>query len=225
MKLIILDDGLYQLIPVTKQVMEQISLLAPVDCMDLCEILRLKLSGYADTINLHIMNDGSGSFSDQSHTVIPLDYPVRSNKAKNSKLGMSHNVKCQKFGTTVAQFYMVKEETTSERYLGVIATEKGWGGRHLTLHKVNARELSEDLKPIDDMSQIYAKHPNEFAYKIDTKDSKKGHVVSVYSFSFDRLSLKFNPLTEKYTKTLDNHGLNQRWKFDAAAIIENAESN
>jgi hypothetical protein len=62
MELIILDDGLYQLIPVTKQVMEHISLLAPVDCMDLCEILRLKLSGYANTINLHIMNDGSGSF-------------------------------------------------------------------------------------------------------------------------------------------------------------------
>jgi len=62
MELIILDDGLYQLIPVTKQVMEHISLLAPVDCMDLCEILRLKLSGYVDTINLHIMNDGSGSF-------------------------------------------------------------------------------------------------------------------------------------------------------------------
>ena len=62
MELIILDDGLYQLIPVTKQVMEHISLLAPVDCMDLCEILRLKLSGYANTLNLHIMNDGSGSF-------------------------------------------------------------------------------------------------------------------------------------------------------------------
>ena len=61
MELIILNDGLYQLIPVTKQVMEHISLLAPVDCMGICEILRLKLSGYADTINLHVMNDGSGS--------------------------------------------------------------------------------------------------------------------------------------------------------------------
>ena len=29
--------------------------------MDLCEILRLKLTGYVDTLNLHIMNDGSGS--------------------------------------------------------------------------------------------------------------------------------------------------------------------
>ena len=61
MELIILNDGLYQLIPVTKQMMEHISLLDEVNCMDLCEILRLKLTGYADTLNLHIMNDGSGS--------------------------------------------------------------------------------------------------------------------------------------------------------------------
>ena len=61
MELIILNDGLYQLIPVSKQMMEHISLLEEVDCMDLCEILRLKLTGYVDTLNLHIMNDGSGS--------------------------------------------------------------------------------------------------------------------------------------------------------------------
>ena len=61
MDLIILNDGLYQLVPVTKQMMEHISLLEPVNCMDLCEILRLKLTGYVDTLNLHIMKDGSGS--------------------------------------------------------------------------------------------------------------------------------------------------------------------
>ncbi len=61
MELIILNDGLYQLIPVTKQMTEHMSLLGEVNCMDLCEILRLKLTGYADTLNLHIMNDGSGS--------------------------------------------------------------------------------------------------------------------------------------------------------------------
>ena len=61
MELIILDDGLYRLIPVSKQMMEHISLLEPVNCMDLCDILRLKLTGYVDTLNLHIMNDGSGS--------------------------------------------------------------------------------------------------------------------------------------------------------------------
>ena len=62
MDLIILNDGLYQLIPVTKQIMEGIVITAEINCFDLCEILRLKLSGYVDTLNLHIMNDGSGSF-------------------------------------------------------------------------------------------------------------------------------------------------------------------
>ena len=45
MDLIILNDGLYQLIPVTKQIMEGIVITAEVDCFDVCEILRLKLSG------------------------------------------------------------------------------------------------------------------------------------------------------------------------------------
>ena len=61
MDLIILNDGLYQLVPVTKEMTEHLSLLAEVDCMDLCEILRLKLTGYVDSLNLHIMNDGTGS--------------------------------------------------------------------------------------------------------------------------------------------------------------------
>ena len=62
MDLIILDDGLYQLIPVTKKMLEGIVLTEKVDCLELCEILRLKLSGYVDTLNLHIMNDGSGNW-------------------------------------------------------------------------------------------------------------------------------------------------------------------
>ena len=62
MDLIILNDGLYQLIPVTTKILEGIELVDKVDCFDLCEILRLKLSGYVDTLNLHIMNDGSVSF-------------------------------------------------------------------------------------------------------------------------------------------------------------------
>ena len=61
MELIIQSDGLFQLVPVTNTMMEHISLLEKVDCFDLCEILRLKLTGYVDTLNLHIMNDGSGS--------------------------------------------------------------------------------------------------------------------------------------------------------------------
>ena len=59
MDLIILNDGIYQLIPVTSKILEDISLVSKIDCFDLCEILRLKLSGYVDTLNLHIMKDGS----------------------------------------------------------------------------------------------------------------------------------------------------------------------
>ena len=62
MELIIQNDGLYQLVPVTKEMMEHISLLVKVDCMDLCEILRLKLTSYVDSLNLNVMNDGSGNF-------------------------------------------------------------------------------------------------------------------------------------------------------------------
>ena len=62
MDLIILNDGLYQLIPVTKEIMEGIELFSDVSCFDICDILRLKLTGYVDTLNLHIMNDGSGTF-------------------------------------------------------------------------------------------------------------------------------------------------------------------
>ena len=59
MDLIILNDGLYQLIPVTKQMLEGIVLTDKIDCFDLCDILRLKLTGYVDTLNLHVMKDGS----------------------------------------------------------------------------------------------------------------------------------------------------------------------
>ena len=62
MDLIILNDGLYQLIPVTKEILEGIVLTEKIDCLELCEILRLKLSGYVDSLNLHIMNDGSGNW-------------------------------------------------------------------------------------------------------------------------------------------------------------------
>ncbi len=39
--------------------LEGIELISEINCFDLCDILRLKLSGYVDTLNLHIMSDGS----------------------------------------------------------------------------------------------------------------------------------------------------------------------
>ena len=63
MDLILLNDGLYQLVSVTKEMMEHISLLEKVDCFDLCDILRLHLTTYHDApYNVHDMNDGTGEF-------------------------------------------------------------------------------------------------------------------------------------------------------------------
>ena len=57
-----MNDGLYQLIPVTDKILEGIVLVNQLDCFELCDILRLKLTGYVNELNLHIMNDGSGNF-------------------------------------------------------------------------------------------------------------------------------------------------------------------
>ena len=62
MDIIVLNDGMYQLLPGSKQILDGIVLTSEISCLDLCDILRLKLSGYVDSINLHLMNDGSGSF-------------------------------------------------------------------------------------------------------------------------------------------------------------------
>ena len=63
MDLIILTDGMYYLVPVTKAIIGDIKLVAEVDCFQLCDILRIKLSTYAtDPVNAHVMNDGSGDF-------------------------------------------------------------------------------------------------------------------------------------------------------------------
>ena len=63
MDLIILIDGLYHLVPVTKQMTEGIELFTKVNCFELCDILRIKLSTYVDApFNQHVMNDGSGDF-------------------------------------------------------------------------------------------------------------------------------------------------------------------
>ena len=63
MDLIILTDGMYHLVPVTKQMTDGIELFAKVNCFELCDILRIKLTTYWDPpLNQHAMNDGSGDF-------------------------------------------------------------------------------------------------------------------------------------------------------------------
>ena len=63
MDIILHTDGLYTLVPVTKQMLSDIALYTKVNCFDLCDILRIKLTTYHDApINRHVMNDGSGDF-------------------------------------------------------------------------------------------------------------------------------------------------------------------
>ena len=47
MDLIVFNDGLYNLIPITKAMLEHI---------------KIKFTTYVDSLNLHIMNNGSGNF-------------------------------------------------------------------------------------------------------------------------------------------------------------------
>ena len=63
MDIILHTDGLYTLVPVTKQMLSDIALYTKVNCFDLCDILRIKLTTYHDApYNRHVMNDGSGDF-------------------------------------------------------------------------------------------------------------------------------------------------------------------
>ena len=63
MDLILLADGLYHLVEVTKEMTQGIEILADVSCYDLCDILRIYLTEYHDyPINAHVMKDGSGDF-------------------------------------------------------------------------------------------------------------------------------------------------------------------
>jgi len=63
MELILLSDELYQLVTVTKKMMEGIKLLSDIDCFDLCDILRVHLTTYYDApYNVHVMNNGTGEF-------------------------------------------------------------------------------------------------------------------------------------------------------------------
>ena len=63
MELILLNDGLYSLISVTKEMIKGIELVSEVDCFDLCDILRLHLTTYHDyPVNVHEMKNGTGYF-------------------------------------------------------------------------------------------------------------------------------------------------------------------
>ena len=59
MDLIILQDGLYHLITVTKEMTDGEVF---KNCLDLCDIIRTKLAVYHNNINKHLLEDGSVFF-------------------------------------------------------------------------------------------------------------------------------------------------------------------
>ena len=62
MDLIILNDGLYHLVEVTKEMTKGIELVSKINCFDLCDILRLHLTTYHEApFNVYVMNDSSGN--------------------------------------------------------------------------------------------------------------------------------------------------------------------
>ncbi len=63
MELIIINDGVYSLVAVTKEMLEHIKIYSEVNYFSLCDIIRLEFATYHDApINRHVMNDGSGDF-------------------------------------------------------------------------------------------------------------------------------------------------------------------
>ena len=63
MDLILLNNEVYSLVSITKEMIQDIKLLKEADCFDLCDILRIYLTTYYEhPINVHVMNDGSGDF-------------------------------------------------------------------------------------------------------------------------------------------------------------------
>ena len=62
MDLILLNDGLYSLVSVTKEMMKGIEILSDINCFDLWDILRLHLTEYQEPWNVHVMKDDSGIF-------------------------------------------------------------------------------------------------------------------------------------------------------------------
>ena len=99
MDLILLNDGLYSLVSVTKEMMEGVELLADVDCFDLCDILRLHLTTYHEPpFNVHVMKDGSGDFigciCKQSFTTAcyphVLDVGSRNTYTKEGKMSVGY---------------------------------------------------------------------------------------------------------------------------------------
>lgn len=62
MDMIIYQDGVYELITVTKDMFKGVVRPEVVDCFSLCDILRDKLTTYLEEANVHVMKEGGAFF-------------------------------------------------------------------------------------------------------------------------------------------------------------------
>ena len=62
MSMIILQDGLYHLLPVTGDLFVGVTLPETIDVFSLCDVLREQLTTYLSHINKYVMKDGGGIF-------------------------------------------------------------------------------------------------------------------------------------------------------------------
>jgi hypothetical protein len=63
MEIILQVDGVFFLVQVTKQMLADTKIIVKgLDCFDLCDIIRLTLTTYSDSLNQYSMNNGSGLF-------------------------------------------------------------------------------------------------------------------------------------------------------------------
>lgn len=62
MEMIIYQDGVYELVTVTKDMFIGATKPEVVDCFSLCDIIRNIQTTYLEHINRHIMKDGGGYF-------------------------------------------------------------------------------------------------------------------------------------------------------------------
>ena len=162
-------------------------------------------------------NDGRGYFKNKNATIIPLEYQKQASILSGA---------CQKKGTgpynTIDQVFLVKESKTNKRYFGTISS-RSYRGRSLSLFRIAGRSLSPSLTSKEDpFIDVSKKDGDQFAYKMTYTESTTGHRIDIFDFSFNRISLKFDPISERYQKvdSLQSRK-NVRMKFDYNMVVAN----
>ena len=91
------------------------------------------------------------------------------------------------------------------------------------MFRIAGRSLSPSLTSKEDpFIDVSKKDGDQFAYKMTYTESTTGHRIDIFDFSFNRISLKFDPISERYQKvdSLQSRK-NVRMKFDYNMVVAN----